>query len=301
MVQNSTCQRRRRGEDNISLQNRKMRYREKYIRAFSFAAALMICCGVFYIKAAAAENKLEKIHETRKMQSAAEICDASREIRSALASGSGAKAASACDKAIRALPDLCCGSDVKRALEKMYSDMRSGSCDEEETDTILAIAASDGTAESISDICRRRIYAFSENAENESGSEAISGSAYISDSRGMLCKNIKYRCAPAGDGKICLYCADQYALLDRANNAIVYFVYDCDIGAAKLTPDEAKKKALSACADNTGRISPRPICAESYFDGKRFNFVFSCGDGTNVRVSVRADTGSIVYYESASS
>lgn len=235
------------------------------------------------------------------MQSAAEICDAARDIRSSLAAGNSAKTAFACDKALGALPDLCCGADVKRTLEKIFFDMRDGSCDEEETDTILAIAASDGTAETIGDICRRRIYAFSENAENDMKPEAISGSTYISDSRGMLCKNIKYRCAPAGDGKICLYCADQYALLDSTNNAIVYFVYDCDIGAAKLTPDEAKKKALSACADNTGRSSPRPMCTKSYFDGKRFNFAFSCGDGTNVRVSVRADTGSIVYYESASS
>ena len=278
-----------------------MRYREKYIKAFSFAAALMICCGVFYIRAAAAENKLDKIRETQKMRAAEEICDAAREIRSALAAGSGAETVSACDRALRALPDLCCGADVKRTLEKIFSDMRVGSCVDSETDAILAIAASDGTAESICDICRRKIYTFSPNAENSGKSESKSGSAYISDSYGMLCKNIKYNYSYVSDSEMCLYCADQYALLDSTNNAIAYFVYDCDIGAAKLTPDEAEKKALAVCADNIERGSSRPICTESYFDGKRFNFVFECKDGSTVRVSVRADTGSIVYYEAAPS
>ena len=279
-----------------------MNYRLKYIRALSFAVFFCLIAVICYVEGSSATRTANNKLETMEMKAAGDICDASREIRNAVSSGNTQTLHDAAQRALNSAGQLKVGSDVKRTLEKVFSDIKNNRYDDSELDTVLSLAVCSGTTDDICNICRRRTYTFSQNAESQktyTPSSYSGRSTELNDS--VLCKGIKYKWAGHGGEYIYLYNENQYACVSSQYNSVVRFHYDCDIGAPKLDTAAAEKLSKEVCANclprdlYTGQI----MLSACVLSGKVYRIVYSSSEGRCIDHSLRADTGSIVFFDAS--
>ncbi|MGM9635205.1 MAG: hypothetical protein ACI3YE_03540 [Candidatus Avispirillum sp.] len=279
-----------------------MNYRLKYIRALSFAVFFCLIAVISYIEGNTAEKTADNRLEAMEIKAAGDLCDASREIRNAVSSGNTQAVQDAAQRALDSAVQLKVGSDVKRTLEKVFTDIKNNKYDDSELDTVLSLAVCSGTTEDICNICRRRTYTFSQNAENR---KAYTPSAYSGRSTelhgSVLCKGIKYQWASHGGEYIYLYNENQYACVSSQYNSVVRFHYDCDIGAPKLDKATAEKLSKEVCVDCLPRelYTGQLMLSDCVLSGKLYRIIYSSSEGRSIYLSLRADTGSIVFFDAS--
>lgn len=279
-----------------------MNYRLKYIRALSFAVFFCLIAVISYIEGNTAEKTADNMLEAMEIKAAGDLCDASREIRNAVSSGNTQAVQDAAQRALDSAVQLKVGSDVKRTLEKVFSDIKNNRYDDSELDTVLSLAVCSGTTEDICNICRRRTYTFSQSAENRKTYTPSAYSGRSTDLHGsVLCKGIKYQWAGHGGEYIYLYNENQYACVSSQYNSVVRFRYDCDIGAPKLDTAAAEKLSKEVCADCLPRelYTGQLMLSACVLSGKVYRIVYSSSEGRSIYLSLRADTGSIVFFDAS--
>lgn len=279
-----------------------MNYRLKYIRALSFAVFFCLIAVISYIEGNTAEKTADNMLEAMEIKAAGDLCDASREIRNAVSSGNTQALQDAAQRALNSAEQLKVGSDVKRTLEKVFSDIKNNRYDDSELDTVLSLAVCSGTTEDICNICRRRTYTFSQSAENRKAHTPSSYSGHSTELHGsVLCKGIKYHWTGHGGEYIYLYNENQYACVSSQYNSVVRFRYDCDIGAPKLDAAAAEKLSNEVCADCLPRelYTGQLMLSVCVLSGKVYRIVYSSSEGRSIYLSLRADTGSIVFFDAS--
>ena len=279
-----------------------MNYRLKYIRALSFAVFFCLIAVISYIEGNTAEKTADNRLEAMEIKAAGDLCDASREIRNAVSSGNTQAVQDAAQRALDSAVQLKVGSDVKRTLEKVFTDIINNRYDDSELDTVLSLAVCSGTTEDICNICRRRTYTFSQNAENRKSHTPSAYSARSTDLCGnVLCKGIKYHWAGHGGEYIYLYNENQYACVSSQYNSVIRFHYDCDIGAPKLEKAAAEKLSKEVCSDCLPRelYTGQLILSACVLSGKVYRIIYSSSEGRSIYLSLRADTGSIVFFDAS--
>lgn len=279
-----------------------MNYRLKYIRALSFAVFFCLIAVISYIEGNTAEKTADNRLEALELEAAGDLCDASREIRNSVSSGNTQAVQDAAQRALDSTAKLKVGSDVKRTLEKVFSDIKNNRYDDAELDTVLSLAVCSGTPEDICNICRRRTYTFSQNAENRKDYAPSEYSARGTDLReSVLCKGIKYRLAGHGGEYIYLYNENQYACVSSRYNSVVRFHYDCDIGAPKLDTSAAEQISKNVCSDCLPRelYTGQLTLSDCVLSGKLLNIIYSSSEGRSIYLSLRADTGSVVFFDAS--
>ena len=279
-----------------------MNYRLKYIRALSFAVFFCLIAVISYIEGNTAEKTADNRLEAMEIKAAGDLCDASREIRNAVSSGNTQALQDAAQRALNSAGQLKVGSDVKRTLEKVFSDIKNNRYDDSELDTVLSLAVCSGTTEDICNICRRRTYTFSQSAENQRSHTPSEYPARSTELYGnVLCKGIKYQRAGHGGEYIYLYNENQYACVSSQYNSVVRFHYDCDIGAPKLDTAAAEKFSKEVCSDCLPRelYTGQLMLSACVLSGKVYRIVYSSSEGRSIYLSLRADTGSIVFFDAS--